>query len=108
MKTTSHSRRTLTRRASYRFLRGRLATRLHEREGAATSIFAGAVASPDSELTQQITKDPYAHDFLAVDSDATDRELEVQLTARIFDTPRELGSHLPSCTFFRMSTNDSR
>ncbi|WP_367379399.1 DUF1016 N-terminal domain-containing protein [Subtercola boreus] len=35
-----------------------IATRLHEREGSASSNFVNALASPDSELAQQITKDP--------------------------------------------------
>ncbi|CAI7623278.1 unnamed protein product, partial [Penicillium discolor] len=37
-----------------------LATRLHEREAAAPTNFAGALERVDSELAQEITKDPYA------------------------------------------------
>lgn len=68
-----------------------ITTRLHEREGAATSSFEGALAGTDSELAQQITKDPYVLDFLALDGDANERELEDRLIARIIDTLRELG-----------------
>lgn len=44
-----------------------LTTRLHEREAAAPSNFAGALENADSGLAQEITKDPYALDFLAID-----------------------------------------
>ncbi len=66
-------------------------TRLHEREGAAPSNFAAALAPSDSELAQQITKDPFTLDFLAIDSDASERDLEERLTNRIVETLRELG-----------------
>ncbi|ARJ07625.1 hypothetical protein GCM10010988_40590 [Cnuibacter physcomitrellae] len=68
-----------------------IATGLHDREGAAPSNFATALESADSELAQQITKDPYTLDFLAIDSDASERQLEDRLTARIMETLRELG-----------------
>lgn len=68
-----------------------IATRLHNREAAAPTNFAGALDQPDSELAQQITRDPYALDFLAIDGDAVERELEERLVDRIVDTLRELG-----------------
>lgn len=64
--------------------------RLHEREGAAASNFA-LTLDTGSELAQQITKDPYTLDFLAIDSDATERELEARLTERVVHTLAELG-----------------
>jgi RecB family endonuclease NucS len=45
----------------------------------------------DSDLAQQITKDPYVLDFLALDGDAKERHLEQALVDRIIDTLRELG-----------------
>ncbi|WP_233189194.1 PDDEXK nuclease domain-containing protein [Subtercola sp. Z020] len=72
-------------------LEHQIASRLHDREGAAQSNFVTALETADSELAQQITKDPNALDFLAIDSDATERELEDQLTSRIIETLRELG-----------------
>jgi predicted nuclease of restriction endonuclease-like (RecB) superfamily len=66
-------------------------TRLHEREGAAPSNFAGALERRDSDQAQEITKDPYALEFLAIDSDASERELEQRMVDRILDTMRELG-----------------
>jgi predicted nuclease of restriction endonuclease-like (RecB) superfamily len=69
-----------------------ITTRLHERDAAAPSNFRAALSRLDSELAQQITKDPYTMGFLGVDSDVTERELEDRLTSRIVDTLRELGS----------------
>ncbi|MFZ8758824.1 PDDEXK nuclease domain-containing protein [Microbacterium sp. HMH0099] len=73
-------------------LQHQIATRLHERVAAAPSNFASALTSGDSELAQQLTKDPYTLDFLAIDSDASERELEERLTLRVVDTLRELGA----------------
>lgn len=73
-------------------LQHQIATRLHERTGAAPSNFGSALERSDSELAQQLTKDPYALDFLAIDSDASERELEERLTLRVVETLRELGA----------------
>ncbi|TCN53509.1 putative nuclease of restriction endonuclease-like (RecB) superfamily [Rhodococcus sp. SMB37] len=66
-------------------------TGLHLREGAAPSNFAHALERTDSELAQQITKDPFTLEFLAIDGDAAERQLEDRLVERIIDTLRELG-----------------
>ena len=71
-----------------------ITTRLHEREAAAPSNFAGALEQLDSDPAQEITKDPYALEFLAVDGDASERELEQRMVDRILDTMRELGPGL--------------
>ncbi len=68
-----------------------ITTRLHEREAAAPSNFAGALERLDSDQAQELTKDPYALEFLAVDGDASERELEQRMVDRILDTMRELG-----------------
>lgn len=69
-----------------------ISTRLNDREGAAPTNFSSALETVDSELAQQITKDPFALDFLAIGADTTERDLEERLTARIVDTLRELGA----------------
>lgn len=69
-----------------------ITTRLHEREAAAPSNFPAALKDRDSELAQQLTKDPYTLEFLALDGDASERDLEDRLVARIIETLRELGS----------------
>lgn len=75
-------------------LQHQIATRLHEREAAAPSNFAGVLEQHDSDQAQEITKDPYALDFLVVDSDVTERDLEQRMIDRILDTMRELGPGL--------------
>lgn len=66
-------------------------TNAHERFEAAPSNFGRVLGRSDSDLAQQITKDPYVLDFLAVDSDVKERGLEQALVDRIIDTLRELG-----------------
>lgn len=73
-------------------LRHQIATAFHDRAAAAGSNFAQALERTDSELAQQITKDPYILDFLALDGDASERVLEQGLVDRIIDTLRELGA----------------
>lgn len=68
-----------------------ITTRLHEREAAAPSNFRGALEREDSDQAREITKDPYALQFLAIGGDASERELEQRLVDRILDTMRELG-----------------
>ncbi len=46
-----------------------ITTRLHERDGAAPSNFAAALARPDSDLAQQLMKDPDTMGFLGVGAD---------------------------------------
>lgn len=62
-----------------------------ERTGAAPSNFTRQLASPDSELAQQVAKDPYAFEFLGLSGEVAERYLEQALTDRIVDTLRELG-----------------
>ncbi|MDZ8173236.1 PDDEXK nuclease domain-containing protein [Microbacterium xanthum] len=66
-------------------------TRLHEREAAAPSNFAGAIETLESDQAQELTKDPYALQFLAIDGNTSERELEQRMVDRILDTMRELG-----------------
>lgn len=68
-----------------------ITTKLHEREAAAPTNFAGALERIDSDQAQELTKDPYALQFLAVDGDASERELEQRMVDRILDTMQELG-----------------
>jgi predicted nuclease of restriction endonuclease-like (RecB) superfamily len=64
----------------------------YTRLAAAPTNFADALERHDSELAQQLTKDPYVLDFVALDGDAAERELEQALVERIIDTLRELGA----------------
>ena len=62
-----------------------------ERTGAAPSNFGHQLVTPDSELAQQISKDPYNFEFLGLSGEVAERDLENALTGRITETLRELG-----------------
>lgn len=66
-------------------------TDAHVRLQAAPSNFAATLPAGESELAQQLTKDPYVLDFLALEGDPKERQLEQALVDRIIDTLRELG-----------------
>ncbi len=52
----------------------------------------GDPASPQSELAQQITKDPYLFDFLNLREDANEREVETGLLGHVERSLSELGA----------------
>lgn len=62
-----------------------------ERTGAAPSNFDRQLAAPESELAQQMAKDPYNFEFLGLSGEVAERELENALTSRITETLQELG-----------------
>ncbi len=66
-------------------------TRLHERLGAAQSNFARTLPAPQSELAQQLLKDPYTFDFLSLGEEAYERDLERALIEHLRAFLLELG-----------------
>lgn len=64
---------------------------LMQRQGAALTNFERALPAPQSELAQQITKDPYTFDFLDLGPQAHERDLERGLLAHIREFLLELG-----------------
>jgi predicted nuclease of restriction endonuclease-like (RecB) superfamily len=66
-------------------------TQLHRREGKAITNFAAALPAPQSDLAHQTLKDPYIFDFLTMDSDARERDLELGLLNHIQKFLVELG-----------------
>ena len=60
-----------------------LDTDLYERQGKAVTNFDRLLANPQSDLAKQTLKDPYNFDFLTLDSDYRERELENGLTQNI-------------------------
>jgi predicted nuclease of restriction endonuclease-like (RecB) superfamily len=56
---------------------------LHRHTGQAVTNFKETLPSPQSELAQQITRDPYLFDFLALTEPHRERELENQLIAHV-------------------------
>jgi predicted nuclease of restriction endonuclease-like (RecB) superfamily len=73
-------------------LANQIMNRTRERFGAAPSNFAGHLEAGDSELAQQLAKDPYVFDFLGLSAGVAERDLEQALMDRMVDTLRELGT----------------
>lgn len=68
-----------------------IATRLHEREGKAVTNFARTLPPPQSDLAQQMLKDPYTFDFLTIAGKAKEKELEKGLIDHVQQMLLELG-----------------
>ena len=68
-----------------------LDTDLHGRQGKALSNFASSLPGPDSDLAQEITKDPYCFDFIALTPRYREKELKDALMAHIERFLLELG-----------------
>ena len=66
-------------------------SRLYERQGKAITNFERALPSPQSDLAQQLLKDPYTFDFLTLHDSAVERDLERGLLDHIRDFLLELG-----------------
>jgi predicted nuclease of restriction endonuclease-like (RecB) superfamily len=64
---------------------------LYLRQGKALTNFTRTLPAPQSELAQQIVKDPYNFDFLTLSREAQERELERGLLDHIRDFLLELG-----------------
>lgn len=62
-----------------------------ERTGAAPSNFSRQLSAPESELAQQVAKDPYTFEFLGLSGQVAEWDLEQALTERIVETLQELG-----------------
>ncbi len=67
-------------------------TGYHKRKGKAQSNFVTKLPSPQSDLAQQITRDPYIFDFLSLSEDFGERDLEQALTHHITTFLLELGA----------------
>jgi predicted nuclease of restriction endonuclease-like (RecB) superfamily len=64
---------------------------LCERQGKAVTNFDRTLPPPQSDMAQQMLKDPYVFDFLTIREDAAERELERGLLAHIQKFLLELG-----------------
>lgn len=65
---------------------------LYARQGKATTNFPATLPAPQSDLAQQLIKDPYNFDFLTLASEAQERDLERGLLAHLRRFLIELGS----------------
>jgi predicted nuclease of restriction endonuclease-like (RecB) superfamily len=66
-------------------------TKLYERQGKAITNFERTLPSPQSDLAQQVLKDPFNFDFLMLHKDARERELQEGLLSHIRQFLLELG-----------------
>jgi predicted nuclease of restriction endonuclease-like (RecB) superfamily len=65
---------------------------LYRRQGKATNNFQGTLPSPQSDLAQQLIKDPYNFDFLTLASEAQERDLERGLLTHLRQFLIEMGT----------------
>lgn len=68
-----------------------IASGLHERQGRAITNFRRVLPPENSDLAQQILKDPYQFDFLSLPESVKERDLERALIARVKDVLLEMG-----------------
>lgn len=71
-------------------LEAQIATRLIDRQGSAPTNFERTLPSPQSELAQEILKDPYELSLVLV-PDAVEREVEAEMVANVEKVLMELG-----------------
>ena len=69
-----------------------LDTDLYERQGKAVSNFSATLPVPQGDLAQQITRDPYQFDFLAIREGYDEKELKDALMDNIQEFLLELGT----------------
>ena len=85
-------RQTIEHNWSRAVLQNWLDTDLYERHGKAISNFSQTLPSPQGDLAQELTKDPYSFDFLAIRQKYDEKELKDALTENIQRFLMELGS----------------
>ena len=67
-------------------------TNLYKRKGKAITNFENTLPKPESDLAQQILKDPYNFDFLTLSEKVKEKELENKLTENLTHFLLELGN----------------
>ena len=86
-----YARQTLAHGWSRPVLEVQIDTKLHKRAGKALNNFATTLPPAQSDLAQQVLKDPYTFNFLALGPDAQERDLEIALVDHIQKFLLELG-----------------
>lgn len=86
-----YAHRTIENGWSRNVLVHQIESRLHLRISEAQTNFAQTLPSPQSELAQQVLKDPYIFDFLDLGEDAYERDLERALLEQLRSFLLELG-----------------
>ena len=69
-----------------------LDTNLYERQGKAVTNFSKTLPAPQSNLAQEITRDPYQFDFLAIRKDHDEKELKDAIMNNVSAFLMELGT----------------
>ena len=87
-----YMRKTLENNWSRAVLAHQIEADLYERQGKAVSNFAATLPVPQSDLAQEITKDPYQFDFLTIRERFDERELKDALMDNITTFLLELGT----------------
>ena len=72
-------------------LEWQIESQLYERKGKAITNFSHTLPQPQSDLAQQLTKDPYVIDLMGIRPEMTEREIENHLNAHIARYLLELG-----------------
>lgn len=84
-------RKTIEHGWSRNILALQIETRLFHRQGKAVTNFTRTLPPPQSELAEQLLKDPYNFDFLTLHDEAVERDLERELVKHIRAFLLELG-----------------
>lgn len=84
-------RKTIQNNWSRAVLENFLDTDLFARQGKAISNFEYALPAPQSDLAQEMTKDPYNFDFLAIREDYDEKQLKDALVENVIKFLLELG-----------------
>ncbi|MBE6470054.1 MAG: DUF1016 domain-containing protein [Coriobacteriaceae bacterium] len=91
-----YARKTLENNWSRAMLGNFIGTNLYERQGKAVSNFAATLPASQGDLAQEITRDPYNFDFLAIRERYDERELKDALMDNITKFLLELGTGFAS------------
>jgi predicted nuclease of restriction endonuclease-like (RecB) superfamily len=87
-----YAQKTIEHGWSRSILEMQIQTRAHERHGKATTNFERTLPPAQSDLAQQILKDPYNFDFLTLEADAQERHLERGLLEHLKAFLLEMGA----------------
>lgn len=82
---------TITNNWSRSILQAQIESKLFERQGKALNNFQNTLPKPQSDLANQILKDPYNFSFLTLEKNIQELEFERQLTGNITEFLLELG-----------------
>ena len=86
-----YARKTVEHGWSRAVLTHQIESGLHQRAGKAVTNFQQTLPASQSDLAQQTIKDPYNFDFLTLDADAQERDLELGLIEHVQKFLLELG-----------------